>query len=141
MFFYRFNKYCLYESSVRIPLILSGSALPRELRGTVDERAVELVDVYPTILASAGIDIPEALPGLDLLGAGSRGAGFCALHERQDEAAFMWRTQRYKLILRMNRHKAIKTGCGHCVLHVIKSKRHPGTSCWILRNSSKPTYK
>jgi len=101
--FYRFNKYCLYESSVRIPLILSGSALPRELRGTVDERAVELVDVYPTILASAGIDIPEALPGLDLLGAGSRGAGFCALHERQDEAAFMWRTQRYKLILRMNR--------------------------------------
>ena len=53
--FYRFNKYCLYESSVRVPLILSGSAIPEQLRGTTEHRPVELVDLYPTLLGAAGI--------------------------------------------------------------------------------------
>jgi len=101
--YYRFNKYCLYESSVRVPMILSGSALPQEFKGKTDKRPVELTDVYPTILKAAGINVPETLPGLDLLSADTRTANFCALHERADEAAFMWRTEKYKLILRMNR--------------------------------------
>ena len=53
--FYRFNKYCLYESSVRVPLILSGPAIPEELQGTTDHRPAELVDLYPTLLGAAGI--------------------------------------------------------------------------------------
>jgi arylsulfatase A-like enzyme len=102
--FYRFNKYCLYEASVRVPVILSGSALPDHFRGKVDSRPAELVDIYPTLLQAAGIEIPEYAAGKDLLGAAElRPASFCALHEREEEAAFMWRTSEYKLILRMNR--------------------------------------
>jgi len=100
---YRFNKYCLYESSARVPIILSGSALSDEFKGKTDKRPVELTDVYPTILKAAGIDVPDKLPGINLLSAETRSASFCALHERSDEAAFMWRTEKYKLILRMNR--------------------------------------
>jgi len=100
---YRFNKYCLYESSVRVPIILSGSALPNEFKGKTDKRPAELTDVYPTILQAAGVNIPDALPGIDLLSKETRLGNFCALHERKDEAAFMWRTEKYKLILRMNR--------------------------------------
>jgi len=103
--YYRFNKYCLYESSVRVPIILSGSALSEELRGQVDKRPAELVDVYPTLLKAAGINVPAYAVGEDLLReTGVRGANFCGLHERADEAAFMWRTPEEKLILRFNRN-------------------------------------
>jgi len=102
--YFRFNKYCLYESSVRVPIILSGSALPTELKGRVDQRPAELVDVYPTLLSAAGIEIPEYARGENLLtGSGLRDANFCGLHERENEAAFMWRTPEHKLILRMER--------------------------------------
>jgi arylsulfatase len=101
--FYRFNKYCLYESSVRVPLILSGSAIPEALRGKKDTRPVELVDLYPTLLSVAGIPVPAGSVGLDLLGQEKRKASFSALHERSDEVAFMWRTPDFKLILRMKR--------------------------------------
>jgi arylsulfatase A-like enzyme len=101
--YYRFNKYCLYESSVHVPLILAGSAVPEELRGTRDHRAAELVDLYPTLLNAAGIEVPQQSVGLNLLGNQQRPASFCALHEREAEAAFMWRTAEHKLILRMNR--------------------------------------
>ncbi len=101
--FYRFNKYCLYESSVRVPLVLAGSAIPEELRGTRDHRPAELVDLYPTLLSAAGIEVPRQSVGLNLLGSRKRPASFCALHERKNEAAFMWRTADHKLILRMKR--------------------------------------
>ncbi|MFY0653947.1 MAG: sulfatase-like hydrolase/transferase [Cyclobacteriaceae bacterium] len=101
--YYRFNKYCLYESSVRVPLILSGFALPKDLVGVSDNRPAEVLDIYPTILKAVGIKTPETLPGINLLSSESRPANFCALHERKGEASFMWRTEEYKLILRMNR--------------------------------------
>jgi len=98
--YYRFNKYCLYESSVRVPIILSGTALPKSLRGRTDQRPAELIDVYPTLLKVAGIEVPKTAAGLDLLSQNEiRQANFCALHERSDEASFMWRTREFKLIL------------------------------------------
>ena len=98
--YYRFNKYCLYESSVRVPMILSGTAIPDELRGSLDSRPAELVDVYPTLVKAAGIKVPGSAVGLDLLSEGAfRKGGFCGLHEKPGEASFMWRTPEHKLIL------------------------------------------
>jgi arylsulfatase A-like enzyme len=102
--FYRFNKYCLYESSVRVPILLSGSAVPKHDQGQTDHRPAELVDLLPTILKAAAIDVPGSPVGLNLLGPQKRRASFSALHERQDEAAFMWRTPDHKLILRIKRN-------------------------------------
>ena len=99
--YYRFNKYCLYESSVRVPIMLSGSAVPDKRSGQRDHRPAELVDLYPTILKTAGIDVPATAVGIDLMGGKKRPASFCALHERKDQNAFMWRTPHYKLILMM----------------------------------------
>jgi arylsulfatase A-like enzyme len=102
--YYRFNKYCLYDASVRVPIIISGSALPEEWRGQEDARPAELVDVYPTLLKVAGIEVPEKAVGINLLNKDeTREASFCALHEREDEAAFMLRTSKHKLILCFNR--------------------------------------
>ncbi|NND08314.1 MAG: sulfatase-like hydrolase/transferase [Saprospiraceae bacterium] len=102
--YYRFNKYCLYDASVRVPMIFSGSALADKWKGKLDMRPAELVDVYPTLLAAARIEIPPKAVGIGLLNPNqNRAFSFCALHERKDEAAFMARSGNHKLILRFDK--------------------------------------
>ncbi|MDX1284743.1 MAG: sulfatase-like hydrolase/transferase [Draconibacterium sp.] len=108
--YYRFNKYCLYDASVRVPIIISGSALPKEWKGKKDKRPAELTDVYPTLLHAAGIEVPKKAVGINLLDKNqNRQASFCALHERKEEAAFMVRTQNHKLILCFSRKEDAST--------------------------------
>lgn len=97
--YYRFNKYCLYDASARVPLILSGTAIPAAKRGTMDHRMAEEVDLYPTIAALAGIPLPGGKPGENLLDVSARKAGFCEYSDRPGVVAFMWRTSTHKLIL------------------------------------------
>ena len=101
---YRFSKYCLYESSVRVPLIVSGSALDKGLRGKVDGRPAELVDIIPTICDVAGIKADPRMPGYSLLREPKRSGAFCEMHGGGPEGvqpapAWMWRNNNYKLIL------------------------------------------
>ncbi len=99
--YFRFSKYCLYEGSVRVPLIMAGRALPKDLRrGSVDQRPVELVDVLPTILEAAGIPVPATLPGRSLFSPPGRRGSFSEHHGPHDHtSAYMWRTATAKLIL------------------------------------------
>jgi arylsulfatase A-like enzyme len=68
------TKYSLYDSAVRVPLIVRGPATPGrglEARdasavGAVSQAAVELVDLMPTWLEAAGLPIPAILPGRSL---------------------------------------------------------------------------
>ncbi|AFH63488.2 sulfatase family protein [Paenibacillus caseinilyticus] len=101
---YRFTKYCLYDSSVRVPLILSGTYVPPALRGTVDDRPAELVDLVPTLSQAAGLPRNPLLPGLDLLGERQRLGTFCEFHgkgapARHSAPSLMWRKKEWKLIL------------------------------------------
>ena len=96
--YYRFNKYCLYDASARVPLILSGTAVPTAKRGSLDHRMAEEVDIYPTIAALAGIPL-TGKPGENLLDTSNRKAGFCEYSDRPQAVAFMWRTSTSKLIL------------------------------------------
>lgn len=114
----QFKKYCLYESSVRVPLILSGPGVPLARMGTVDARAAELVDVLPTLLDLAGGCVPTELPGESLLRPAERPAAFAEMHGTgydlppgippsdwknhtciQIAPAYMWRSEEWKLIL------------------------------------------
>lgn len=100
--YFRFTKYCLYESSVRVPLILAGSRVPPALRNIVDSRPAELVDLLPTILEAVGLDPPPELVGQSLLGPPGRRGAFCEFHRvayPYQTPAYMWRTQTAKLIL------------------------------------------
>ncbi len=107
--YYRFNKYCLFESAVRVPMIVGGTAVPPSRRGTVDHRPAELVDVLPTVLKAAGIETDHSKPGRDLLGPPVKDAGFCEFHNQPKMAAYMWRKRQYKLILCMDKSR-IKDG-------------------------------
>jgi arylsulfatase len=99
----RFSKYCLYEGSVRVPLILAGPGIPSPLSGTVDDRPAELVDVLPTLLSVAGEALPPGFPGASLLAEPARAGSFSEMHgtgyeETQRAPAYMWRTRDWKLI-------------------------------------------
>ncbi len=115
---FRFSKYCMYEGSVRVPIILAGSVVEAGRRGTVDSRPAELIDILPTLLDAAGIEQPPTLPGLSLLGSATREGSFCEMHGSGYEIAetdlgknwlsgtfvlqaptLMWRTPEWKLIL------------------------------------------
>ena len=57
------QKQCFYEASVRTPMILR---MPRGPGGQRIRAHVSLVDVLPTLLELAGIEIPSGLPGASL---------------------------------------------------------------------------
>ncbi len=54
----------LYEELLHVPLILSGAGIPE---GKTNSRFVGLIDIVPTILAAAGLPVPDLMAGRDLL--------------------------------------------------------------------------
>ena len=52
----------IYEAATRIPLILAGPGVPR---AEVTSQ-VRIIDVFPTLLASLGIEPPDVVHGVDL---------------------------------------------------------------------------
>ncbi len=100
----RYSKYCLFDSSVRVPLILAGDYIPKDRQGTLDSRPAMLTDIVPTLAAAGNAQKDPRLPGLNLLGDKQHSGAFCEFHGGglepvQPAPAWMWRTQDYKLIL------------------------------------------
>ncbi len=61
------HRITLTDSTTRVPMLLTGGALPEPLRGTTQDSLVQAVDVVPTLLAAAGAIPPAGLHGRDLL--------------------------------------------------------------------------
>ena len=62
-------KNSMYEASARVPLIVSGGALPDAVHGTVVTDLVSLLDVYPTLMSWAGAAASSRpAPGVELSG-------------------------------------------------------------------------
>ena len=55
-----------YESSLRVPFVLSGPGLPE---GLVSDLPVSSLDLPPTLLSLAGLPVPDSWPGRDLTAA------------------------------------------------------------------------
>ncbi|MCL4161386.1 UNVERIFIED_CONTAM: hypothetical protein GTU68_021848, partial [Idotea baltica] len=55
------GKCVFYEDSVAVPMIAVGEGFP----ATVEDTAVSLVDLYPTLLESCGVDHPKDNPDID----------------------------------------------------------------------------
>jgi len=59
-----YNKDVLYEESVRVPMVFRWPS--RLAPRMVDTQVASLVDVMPTLLSLAGIDVPDHVQGTDL---------------------------------------------------------------------------
>jgi len=57
------GKMSMYDHSVRVPLIISGPAVPRDKRS---DALAYLYDVYPTLCDLVGIEPPKSVEGLSL---------------------------------------------------------------------------
>lgn len=61
------GKWYAYEESIRIPMIISGELLPDNLQDTKIDQIGLNIDIAPTILSLAGVEVPETMQGNDLI--------------------------------------------------------------------------
>ncbi len=59
------NKITMHEESVRVPMFVHGSRLPR--KGAHSAALASSVDIFPTLLELAGVSVPTGLPGISLV--------------------------------------------------------------------------
>lgn len=97
----RFEKHCLYEQAVKVPLLVR---LPKRLPAGREVTAmVELVDLFPTLMELAGEAKPSNLHGRSLVAlakgeANAKGREYVFSEYLENEEA-MIRSERYKLIV------------------------------------------
>lgn len=60
------DKWYPYEESIRVPLLIHDPRLPMERRGRKQDEMVLNIDLAPTIIAAAGLSVPERVQGEDL---------------------------------------------------------------------------
>ena len=83
-----------FENEVRIPMIIQG---PGVERGLIDDRLVSIEDIYPTLLELAGIDVPEHVDGLSMVGNKQRDT-VTAVKLADASGCRMIRDKQYKLV-------------------------------------------
>jgi arylsulfatase A-like enzyme len=60
------DKWYPYEESIRVPLIIRDPRMESGRRGTWNEKMTLNVDLAPTIISAAGLEIPAGMQGQDL---------------------------------------------------------------------------
>jgi len=61
------GKWLMHDLSIRVPLILYDPRIPRNRQGSVIEEMVLNVDIAPTLLDYAGINVPDRMQGQSLI--------------------------------------------------------------------------
>jgi len=60
------GKWLMYEESIRTPLIINDPRLPKSLQGQRRKEMTLNIDIAPTILDLAGVEIPNVMQGKSL---------------------------------------------------------------------------
>jgi len=96
-----------YDSGIHVPMIVRwpGGIEP----GTVSERLISTIDLGPTVLSAAGVDVPQHMQGTAFLGseggAGAERQYVYASRDRYDEAYDMIRAVRDKRFKYMRNYR------------------------------------
>lgn len=92
------------KRGIHVPLLVKMPAGKGEGRGVVNDRMISFIDLAPTVLALAGVNIPEYMPGRAFLGAQAAKTGhkyIFAARDRMDADYEMIRSVhdgRYQLV-------------------------------------------
>jgi arylsulfatase A-like enzyme len=115
-------KQFLYDDGLRIPLIIRWPA--RAKPGTVSDELVSNLDIVPTILAIAGLPIPQSVQGHDLLAPSATPREFVfAGRDKMDDTHDAMRAVRskdFKYILNLMPERA------YCQFNDYKERSYPG---------------
>ena len=55
-----------YEESIRVPLVVMDPRMPKEIHNTRNDKFTLSIDLAPTLLQAANIDVPEVMQGRDI---------------------------------------------------------------------------
>lgn len=93
----------LYDELLKVPLIISGTDLPK---GKVDERLASSVDIVPTVLAYLGLKARTPMAGRDLLAFRSKSPeAEEAVFSQYGNLRYSIRTRNWKFIETIKPHK------------------------------------
>lgn len=93
----------LFEELLHVPLIVSGAGIDR---GVVDPSLVSLVDIAPTLLSLAGLEIPDAMEGRSVFDSpASERWQDQRIFAQYGERLYSVRTPRWKLIQRTSNQR------------------------------------
>ena len=62
------SKRSLYDSGLRVPLMIRAPEMSAAIANTINDQLVSMIDLAPTVLALAGVEIPAHLQGRVLIG-------------------------------------------------------------------------
>lgn len=88
----------LYDELLRTPLIITGTGVPQ---GSIDQRLASSIDITPTILAFAGIEVDSQFEGTNLLRPPQKTRSEQAVYSQYKGKRYSIRTHEWKLILNM----------------------------------------
>ena len=112
------SKRSLYDSGLRVPLMIRAPGMTPAIGNTVNERLVSMIDLAPTVLALAGVEVPAHLPGRVLIGphAGPRFPEYVfAARDRMDQEYDMIRSARDERFLYIRNYAAEQPYAGHII--------------------------
>ncbi len=90
-----------YDESIHVPFILRVPVACRKSgmpKWKVSKKLASTVDILPTLLWAAGIDVPKGLQGINLLSNETRDAVFGSKMGRLNRMSFYARSKNYKVI-------------------------------------------
>ena len=90
------SKRSLYDSGLRVPLMIRWPAMTPGIANTVNDRLVSMIDLAPTVLALAGVEIPAHVHGRVIVGPKSAPAPshVFGARDRMDQEYDMMRSAR-----------------------------------------------
>ena len=90
------SKRSLYDSGLQVPLMIRAPEMSAALANTANDQLVSMIDLAPTVLALAGVEIPAHLQGRVLIGprASQAPTYVFAARDRMDQEYDMMRSAR-----------------------------------------------
>ena len=112
------SKRSLYDSGLRVPLMIRAPAMIAAIANTINERLVSLIDLAPTVLALAGVEIPAHMPGRVLIGpkaTPTQHQYVFAARDRMDQEYDMMRSARDERFLYIRNFAPDQPYAGHII--------------------------
>src|SRR5687768_15648168 len=111
------SKRSLYDSGLRVPLMIRWREMDPGIANSVSDRLVSMVALAPTVLALAGVEIPAHLQGRVIIGPkGESAPGFVfAARDRMDIEYDMMRSARDRRFLYIRNFVPEQPYAGHII--------------------------
>ena len=111
------SKRSLYDSGLRVPLMIRWPAMSPGIANSVSDQLVSMIDLAPTVLSLAGVEIPAHLQGRVLVGTKARPAPELVFgaRDRMDIEYDMMRSARDQRFLYIRNFAPEQPYAGHII--------------------------